>query len=241
MKTNVLLMLGVLINVNALCANKLSIAKGHAHNFSDRLKIYYEWFQGKQYSSADHKKIRKDAIQDGLAAVVLITGATIACISIIKIGQSYAIGCNNKNKNHSLRNVNAKDQDENELMEAIKSKDLPAIKNKAEKLKGSRKFLPEASIDGQTFITQAALDGDPEVVRLLIDLGAYIDAINNESESALLIAARAGNIPIVKLLLQQDEIELESDDFCRKTALDYAHENGHTAIAQMLQEAGAKK
>lgn len=73
----------------------------------------------------------------------------------------------------------------------------------------------------------------------LLEAGAAIDARNGTSETALLLAARAGNNEVVRLLVEH-HAAVNAADNLQHTALYYAGERGFTEIVELLLTAGAE-
>ena len=78
----------------------------------------------------------------------------------------------------------------------------------------------------------------PEVVKLLLDAGAKIEARCIDKYTPLLLAAKAGDLPLVKLLVQY-KAKIDSTDRNRQTSLHYAAKYGHLEIARFLLASGA--
>ena len=57
-------------------------------------------------------------------------------------------------------------------------------------------------VNGNTPLHCAALGGDPQVARLLLEGGADVEACNSEGDRPLHLAAGAGNLAVLRLLLQ---------------------------------------
>jgi ankyrin repeat protein len=74
---------------------------------------------------------------------------------------------------------------------------------------------------------------DLTTVKYMLDDGIYINAQNNQGETALIIAARNGYVDMVKLLVRH-KIDINIKDNNNKTALDVARENGRNSIALLL-------
>lgn len=91
----------------------------------------------------------------------------------------------------------------------------------------------------------AALWGDLEIVRTLLDNGAIPIAVDKSNKNALMFAAKFGHFGIVRLLLQYD-INVnavtgnDDDDDDGKTALFFASNYGHYAVCQLLLQNGAR-
>ncbi len=100
--------------------------------------------------------------------------------------------------------------------------------------KGARVELVDKG--GYSAMMLAASNGHDEIVNLLLDRGAEIDRVEQtEGFSALIWAAREGRASTVKLLLQRGA-NPDLRDAEGKTAAERAREQGHEAIAHMLEE-----
>jgi len=77
-----------------------------------------------------------------------------------------------------------------------------------------------------------------DVVRLLLDRKANINARSDEGRTALHYASASGQVHVVQLLLEKGA--KMSTDFENKTPLALAEENGHLAVARVLNEAQEK-
>ncbi|KAL9570475.1 hypothetical protein ACKAV7_005406 [Fusarium commune] len=92
---------------------------------------------------------------------------------------------------------------------------------------------------GRTALLWAAEHGHEAIVRLLLDRGAYTEAVDKwEGRTPLSWAAERGHEVVVQLLLDWDGyIEAADDDGW--TPLLRAAENGHEAIVRLLLDRGA--
>ena len=89
---------------------------------------------------------------------------------------------------------------------------------------------------GLTPLHLASMEGHTEIVRLLIENKANVHAWASSGETALHLASRNGHIEIVQLLLEGGSyIYFANEREDEKLAYDYAVENGHTDIAQLLK------
>ena len=69
----------------------------------------------------------------------------------------------------------------------------------------------------------AALCNSPSIITLLLDYGAHIDAVDEENNTALLVAARAGNADALNVLLENDA-DTEIENFQLNQAVDVAED-----------------
>ncbi len=78
-----------------------------------------------------------------------------------------------------------------------------------------------------------------DMVQLLIDYGADVNARTRDSWTALSMASRGGNTEVVKVLLAAGaDVNIRHQHGF--TALSSASQNGHTEIANLLMAAGAR-
>ncbi len=125
-----------------------------------------------------------------------------------------------------------------ELFAAVKKNDVESVD-----------FLLKGGVDvdavngnGRTALICAARDGHEKVVRLLLERGAEIDAVNRVRGggfTALMYAARSGNEKVVRLLLERGA-KIGAVDGGGWTALMCAAVSGHEEIVRLLLERGAK-
>jgi ankyrin repeat protein len=97
----------------------------------------------------------------------------------------------------------------------------------------------KSDLGGDTALTYAARYGHIDIVRLLLDKGAKIDAKNNYGQTALAQSAEHGNIEIVRLLLEKGA-SIEAGDKYGKTPLGESVEKAHFDVARALLDKGAK-
>jgi ankyrin repeat protein len=92
---------------------------------------------------------------------------------------------------------------------------------------------------GDTALMLASSNGHTEVVRLLIDNGAYVNACSEDPcdmTTALISAAFDGHTDVVRVLIKHKaNINARSNNGI--TALTYATSNGHIDVVHVLTEA----
>jgi len=95
---------------------------------------------------------------------------------------------------------------------------------------------PESKdVNGRTALMYAASGPYVETVEVLLDAGAEIDLQGTlEGFTALMTAAAEGQIEVVRLLLARGA-DPAIKDVDGDTALNFARQNGHTAVAQLLE------
>jgi hypothetical protein len=93
-----------------------------------------------------------------------------------------------------------------------------------------------SSREGYTALMMAANGGQEEAVRMLLEAGAEVDALDNHGNSPIMFAAQHGHDRIVRLLLDKG-----ADRSVRgthgKTAADIARQNGHESTVRLLEGA----
>jgi hypothetical protein len=85
-----------------------------------------------------------------------------------------------------------------------------------------------------TAMIYAAENGHEEVVRVLLDRRAKVDAPDSEGKSPLIRAATRGHSAVVKVLLEKGA-NYEKKDRAVLMAVDYAKANGHYDVVAILQ------
>ena len=92
---------------------------------------------------------------------------------------------------------------------------------------------------GSPVLVSAALSGNKDIVSLLLDKGAAINAPDQYGQTALIAAAWKGSPDCVSVLLGK-KADVTIKDSSNKTALDWANSEGHADVAALLTAAGAK-
>jgi len=92
----------------------------------------------------------------------------------------------------------------------------------------------------ETALMYASEKGYTDIVRLLIDNNAYVDAKDGGGMTALMYASREGHVDIVRLLLDKNADVNTFDVGGDGTALVYASRKGHVDIVRLLLDKDAK-
>ena len=91
-----------------------------------------------------------------------------------------------------------------------------------------------ASTIGRTPLMSAAHRNQIQSLELLLAAGAGLEDRDNEGTTPLILAARAGSFEAVEWLLNHGA-DIQAKDNRGKSATDWAQENGHTEIANLLR------
>jgi ankyrin repeat protein len=91
----------------------------------------------------------------------------------------------------------------------------------------------EVNKTGWTPLHYAASIGDNDIVSMLLDKSAYIDAESPNKTTPIMMAARGGHILTVKLLLDEGADATLKNEL-GMTAIDFAKKNNHQDIADGL-------
>ena len=117
---------------------------------------------------------------------------------------------------------------------AAEGGDLPALE---ELLKQDPKSLNLKTWGGDTPLHLAAGHGHAEAVKLLMDRGADVSAVNQDRQTPLHLAAQFGFKPVVELLLSKNA-ELNPRDKFGLTPLGRATAWHHPDMAEFLRQQG---
>ena len=96
-----------------------------------------------------------------------------------------------------------------------------------------------ADEDGVTLTTQAAFQGQLEVVTALMNKGADLSAANKEGINPLVAAASEGRLEVVRLLCDSKKVDVNAKDKDGTNALMAAAVRGHKEVVTLLVSKGA--
>lgn len=94
------------------------------------------------------------------------------------------------------------------------------------------------SVNGMTAVMNAALEGHSEVIEVLVENGAELNAQNKDGWTALMLAALKGHSEVVHVLLEKGA-DIRLKNTAGWTALKAASGSQHPEIIEMLRHAGA--
>ena len=124
-----------------------------------------------------------------------------------------------------------------EIIEAATKGNLQKVKQLIENLAD----VNALNKNGYTALMFASLNGHTDIVKLLIEKGANIDAgINLENETALMFSSKNGHIDVVKTLLEKGA-DVKIRDSASRTAVDYAKTPEMRELFGESNKAGQKK
>jgi ankyrin repeat protein len=128
------------------------------------------------------------------------------------------------------------ERDKNSFFIAAKSNQIEDVISFLEK---DKKYAKISTVNNQTALHLAANNGNLELVKLLIEKGADVNAKTNDDATPLHVAANNDNLELVKLLIENDA-DVNAKTNKGATPLHMAAVNGHFDIAKLLIENDAK-
>lgn len=131
----------------------------------------------------------------------------------------------------TIKEIVSKDK----MVQLIKKEDSVGVKQ----LINSGYNLENNIIMGMTPLMFAALLNSTEVAKLLIELGANINAIDNYKQTPLIHTIQNESSKVAELLLSQEGINIESKSDFGWTALIYAIKYNKVSMVKLLLEANA--
>ena len=126
-----------------------------------------------------------------------------------------------------------------QIIKAAKTGDVATIRTLVE---ADKTLLDARDSDGSTPLHYAAWKGQPEVVTLLLELGADIQAVNQNSHwgTTPLHAAAHGNQSKAARILIEKGADIHALNHRGSTPLGETKLHNATAVAKLLREHGAK-
>jgi ankyrin repeat protein len=100
------------------------------------------------------------------------------------------------------------------------------------------KQFTENNADGETPLMLASSYGLNEMVSVLLNCGADIEAIISGGQNALMAASLSGHVEVIKLLLAEGA-NIHATDNMGNNALHWASSAGHVEVVKLLLEKGA--
>ncbi|XP_046346164.2 ankyrin repeat domain-containing protein 50-like [Haliotis rufescens] len=91
----------------------------------------------------------------------------------------------------------------------------------------------------RTPVMLAAEKGHIAIVKLLVDKGGDMSLVDKRHENILHLACLCGQIEVVKYVLSQDIVDINSRGRKRKTPVMLAARNGHKEVVELLVKKGA--
>jgi len=131
----------------------------------------------------------------------------------------------------------AAEQAADRLGEAIRAKDPRAVKAGLDELRamGVNFLPPKAPRKNGSYLMAAALSGEPESVRLLMDW-CDPNAVDELKHTALMFATEGGHLEVVKILAPKTNVlALDKND---QSAAEWAMRNDHLPVIEYLASMG---
>ena len=190
--------------------------------------------------------------------IVCIITLSALLLAVLKVGV-YAISQENLNLIEAIENGNLKaarnalrngaDANAKDHRDPLHNRKLLMIVA-AEGKENFAKLLVEYGADvnaknthGDTALMEAASFGHLNVVKFLVEHGANVNAATilgmYAGSTALIYASERGHVNIVKYLIKHGA-NINAKKKNGDTALSLAENNGHTEVARILQESGAR-
>lgn len=124
---------------------------------------------------------------------------------------------------------------DNKLINCAGNGDLEGVK---EALKNGANVDSTEPQIGATALIAASICGNNDIIKLLLEKGAEVNAVDKNAFTPLMYSATSGNAGAVKLLLDK-KADVDSISLVLETPLFRAAGNGHTEVVKLLLEKGA--
>ncbi|XP_046553082.1 ankyrin repeat domain-containing protein 50-like [Haliotis rubra] len=92
---------------------------------------------------------------------------------------------------------------------------------------------------GRTAVMLAAANGHKDMVELLVDKEADVSLLDEAGDNILHCACRGGDVKVVKYILSQEMVDINSRGYGKKTPVMVAGEEGHKGVVELLVKFGA--
>ncbi len=116
---------------------------------------------------------------------------------------------------------------------------IAAYKGNGSAVKALLARRAEVNNTGWTALHYAASAGHLDIVQLLLDAHAYVDAESPNKTTPLMMAARGGHVDVVKWLLQEGAVDTLKNE-AGMTAEDFAEKAGHRDLAEAFRQRRAR-
>lgn len=124
-----------------------------------------------------------------------------------------------------------------EIHEAVKTADFEKVKML---IQNDKQLVNLKDEDGRTPLHWASRGVYPEIMQLLIQNDADVNALDNNMVTPLISVASRGHLEAANLLIENgSNVHIESNEYNR-TALFYAVLGGHKEVTELLLKNGAK-
>ncbi|XP_046551064.1 ankyrin repeat domain-containing protein 17-like [Haliotis rubra] len=87
---------------------------------------------------------------------------------------------------------------------------------------------------GRTAVMLAAENGHKDVVKLLVEKGAVMSLVDETGDNVLHCACRGGDEKVVKYILSQEMVDINSRGHGKRTPVMVAGEKGHKEVVELL-------
>ncbi|XP_067660118.1 putative ankyrin repeat protein RF_0381 [Haliotis asinina] len=94
-------------------------------------------------------------------------------------------------------------------------------------------------MNGRTPVLHAASAGHKDVFDVLVEAGAHLSLLDGDKETILHVACEGGNVEIIKHLLKQDFVDIDTRDISGWTPVMYGARHGHKNVFDVLVDKGA--
>lgn len=126
-----------------------------------------------------------------------------------------------------------------ELIQCARYGEVDELKGLLEANPGSDEFVNHQNEWGQSSLQCAAANGHGQICELLLKAGADPNKANKEGNTPLHWACLMGKTNCVKLILDSGKADVNFRNGLGRSALDEAHDRGHSEVFNLLVDAQA--